>query len=69
MPIYLSKSLRFLGEGHSSWKLAHAQTLAWLSTRYFRWECTCTTTEAGVGAGLSRDLPEASIPEALERGT
>lgn len=38
---YLSKSFRFFGEGHSSWKLADAHTLAWLSTRYFRWECTC----------------------------
>lgn len=45
---YLSKSFRFLGEGHSSWKLAHAHTLAWLSTRYFRWECTCRTMEEGM---------------------
>jgi hypothetical protein len=43
---YLSKSFKFFGEGHSSWKLAQAHTLAWLSTRYFRWECTCRAITA-----------------------
>lgn len=43
---YLSKSFRFCGEGHSSWKLAEAHTLAWLSTRYLRWECTCRAKKA-----------------------
>lgn len=63
---YLSKSFRFLGEGHSSWKLAHAHTLAWLSTRYFRWECTCRTTEVG---GITMSPPRSPTPGALEHGT
>lgn len=66
---YLSKSFRFFGEGHSSWKLAHAHTLAWLSTRYFRWECTCRTKEVGWGEGrLSRDLLEAAFLELFKTG-
>lgn len=61
---YLSKSFRFPGDGHSSWKLAHAHTLAWLSTRSFSWECTCRTT--GAGAGSWRDHPKAARLEVLK---
>lgn len=63
---YLSKSFRFFGEGHSSWKLAHAHTLAWLSTKYLRWECTCRVMEAG---GLLSGSPTALLRETLEDRT
>lgn len=56
---YLSKSFRFFGEGHSSWKLAHAHTLAWLSTKYLRWECTCRVTEVG---GITEWMPNSPAP-------
>lgn len=58
---YLSKSCRFFGEGHSSWKLVQAHTLAWLSTRSLKCECTCRTVEEGrVIEGQRKSLaPEA----------